>query len=48
MREVELQRIFTPETIYGHKLQNVGEAADVIRLKVLYEEGGMSLRLVPG
>ena len=41
MAGVEVHRIFMPTSVYGHKMQEAFQAADVVRLKVLYEEGGM-------
>jgi len=40
MPEVKLRRIVMPKTIYGAKIDNPERQADVVRLKILYEEGG--------
>lgn len=40
MPEVKLRRIAMPTTIYGASIDNPERQADVVRLKILYEEGG--------
>ena len=41
MREVKLRRIAMPKSIYKVAIDNPERQADVVRLKLLYEEGGM-------
>jgi hypothetical protein len=40
MPEVKLRRIVMPTTVYGAKIDNPERQAAVVRLKILYEEGG--------
>lgn len=42
MPEVKLRRITMPKTIYGSAVDTPERQADVVRLKILYEEGGPS------
>jgi len=42
MPEVKLRRITMPKTIYGGAIDTAEQQTDVVRLKILYEEGGLS------
>lgn len=42
MPEVKLRRITMPKTIYGGAVDTPERQADIVRLKILYEEGGPS------
>lgn len=42
MPEVKLRRINMPKTIYGSAIDTPERQADIVRLKILYEEGGSS------
>lgn len=44
MPEVKLRRITMPKTVYGGAVNTPERQADLVRLKVLYEEGGRSAR----
>lgn len=39
-KEVELSPTEFPKSVYGVQLEDMGATADVMRLKILYEEGG--------
>lgn len=40
MEDVKLRRITMPKTVYGAAVDNPERQADIVRLKILYEEGG--------
>ncbi|KAG8532452.1 uncharacterized protein KY384_002329 [Bacidia gigantensis] len=43
MKEVSVERIVLPTHVYSTKVKNAGESADLVKLKVLWEEGGIYL-----
>ena len=46
MPEVRIRRIVMPKKVYGAKIDTPERQNDVVRLKILYEEGGLSSWLV--
>ena len=40
MPEVRLRRIVMPRTVYGAEIATTERQSDIVRLKILYEEGG--------
>ena len=45
MPEVTLRKIVMPKTVWGGRIDVPQQQADIIRLKILYEEGGMLSRM---
>ena len=40
MPEVQIRKIVMPETVYGVHIDTPEQQSDIVRLKILYEEGG--------
>ena len=45
MPEVTLRRIVMPRTVWEGRIDFPAQQADIVRLKILYEEGGASLNI---
>ncbi len=45
MPEVQMRKIAMPKTVYGVSIDTPEQQSDIVRLKILYEEGGKHNRI---
>ena len=45
MPEVQMRKIVMPSTVYGVSITTPEQQSDIVRLKILYEEGGKQRRI---